>query len=53
MEVREDDFMGEQRSPLKGCGPVSVSSANQFVLAIRKFDEFCLPKLPDQLGAIA
>jgi len=53
MIMREDNFRGEQRSPLEGCGPVLVSSANQFMLTIRKFYEFGLTELPDQCGAIA
>jgi len=47
MKMREDDFMGEQRSPFKGCVPVSVGSANQFMLTVRKFDEFGLTELTD------
>jgi len=45
--------MGEQRGPFQGSGPVEISPANQFVLAVGKFDEFGLTELLDQLGAIA
>ena len=45
--------MGEQRCPFKSGRPVSISSANQFVLAIGEFDEFGLTELLDQFGAIA
>jgi len=51
--MREDDFMGEERGPFKSGRPVSISSANQFVLAIGEFDEFGLTELLDQFGAIA
>jgi hypothetical protein len=47
MEVLEHNFMGEQRSPFKGSDLVRVSAANQFVLAVGEFDEFCVTKLPD------
>jgi hypothetical protein len=53
VKVCEHDFMGEQRSPFKRIDPVSVSSANQFVLAVGKFDELGLTELPDQFVAIA
>jgi hypothetical protein len=53
VEMREDDFMGEERGPFKSGRPVSISSANQFVLAIGEFDEFGLTELLDQFGAIA
>ena len=52
-KMREHDFMGKQRRPFKGCGSVMVSSANQFVLTIGKFDELGLTELPDQFSAIA
>ena len=53
MEMCKNNFMGEQRSPLKCSGSILVSSANQFVLAVGKLDEFCLTKLTDQCCAIA
>jgi len=53
MEMREDDFMGEKRRPFKSGGPVLVSSANQFMLTVGKFDEFCLTKLANEFSAIA
>ena len=53
MKMREHNFMGKQRRPFKSCGSVLVSSANQFVLSIGKFDEFGLTELLDQFGAIA
>jgi hypothetical protein len=45
MKMREYDFMGEQRSPFKGGGPVLVGSANQFMLAVGKFNELSLTEL--------
>jgi len=47
--MRENDFMGEQGGPFKGGGSVNISAADQFVLTVGQFDEFCLPKLPDHL----
>jgi len=41
--------MGEQRCPFKSGRPVSISSANQLVLAVGKFDEFGLTELTDHL----
>ena len=53
VEVREHDFMGEERRPVKGGGAVSVRAADEFVLAVGKFDEFSLAELADQFSAIA
>ena len=52
VEMREDDFMGEERGPFKSGRPVSISSANQFVLAVGEFYELGLTELLDQSGAI-
>ena len=53
MEMREDDFMGEQRGPFKSGRSVSLRTANQFVLAVWKFDELGLTELPNEFCAIA
>ena len=53
MKMREDDFMGKQRCPLKSCGSVSIGSAQKLVLAIGKFNEFCLAELLNNFGFIA
>ena len=53
MKMREHNFMGEERDPFKSISPVSVSSANQFVLAIGEFHEFGLTKLTNEFGAEA
>jgi len=52
-EMREHNFMGEQRCPFKSSRPVSISSAQQFVLAVGEFYELGLTELPDQFGAEA
>ncbi len=47
--MRENDLMGEQGGPFKGGNSVSISAADQFVLAVGQFDEFRLTELPDHL----
>ena len=51
--MREHNFMGEQRSPIKGSGSVCLGSANQFMLAIAEFNEFSVAELLDHLLAMA
>jgi len=53
MIMREHDFMREERHPFEGVGTVGIGAADQFMLAVGKFDEFGLTKLTDQFGAIA
>ena len=53
MEVGEDDFVGEQRGPFKGGGAVGIGAADEFVLAVGKFNEFGPSKLLDHLLATA
>jgi hypothetical protein len=44
--------MGEQRNPFKRCRPVRIRTPDQFVLAVRKFDEFGVTKLANEFGVI-
>ena len=53
MIMREHDFVGKERHPFEGIGTVSVRAADEFMLAVGKFDEFGLTKLTDEFGAIA
>jgi hypothetical protein len=52
VEVREHDFMREERRPLKGVGTVGIGAANQFMLAVGVANEFGVAELPDDLFAI-
>ena len=51
MEMSEDDLVGKQGRPFKGGCPVGIGSADQFMLAVGKPDEFSLPELTDQAVA--
>lgn len=51
--MREHNFVGEQRSPLKSVSSVCIGSANQFVLAIAEFNEFSATELLDHLLVMA
>ena len=51
--MREHNFMGEQRSPIKrGCS-VCIGSANQFMLVVGESNEFSATELLDHLLAMA
>ena len=53
MKMRKHDFMGEERDPFKCSSPITVRTANEFVLAVGELDEFGVTKLPNRFGAIA
>jgi hypothetical protein len=52
MKVREHNFMGEERNPLKCSRTVSVGAAEKFMLAVVESDEFGVAELADDLFAI-
>jgi hypothetical protein len=51
IEMREHDFMCEQRNPFKGGGAVCIGAANEFMLAVGHFDEAGLTESADELIA--
>ena len=53
MEMREDDFVREQRRPFKGGGAVGIGAAVKFVLAVGQADEFGLAEPADEPAALA
>jgi hypothetical protein len=52
VEVREHDFMREERHPLKCSRPISVGATKEFMLAVGQPDEFGVAELADDLFAI-
>ena len=52
-EMREHDFMGEERRPFKGGGAVSIGAAEEFVLAVGLANQFGVAELADDLAAVA
>ena len=53
VEMREHDFMGEERGPFKRGGPVGGRAADQFMLAMRQADEAGCAELADELAPMA
>src|ERR1017187_10794874 len=53
LEMREHDFMREERRPFKGVGAVGVGAADEFVLAVGLPYQFGVAKLADDLAAVA
>ena len=53
MEMGKHDFVGEQGGPFISGGPVGIGAADQFMLAVRKPDEFGLTELADEAVAVA
>lgn len=50
--MREDNFMGEERRPFEGRGPVGFGPADQFMFAPGRLHQFRLAKMADDLTAI-
>jgi len=53
VKVCENDFMGEERRPFKGCGAVGVGAADKFVLAVGTPNQFGVTELVDDPAAVA
>ena len=53
VEVREHDFMREERRPFKGVGAVGVGAADKLVLAVGLANQFGVAELADDLVAVA
>ena len=53
VEVREHDFMREERRPFKGVGAVGVGAADKLVLAVGLANQFGCAELSDNLVAVA
>lgn len=53
VNVRENDFMREERRPLKGVGTVGLGAADKFMLSVRLAYQFGVAKLADDLVAVA
>ena len=49
MEMREDDFVGNERRPFKGGGTVGIGAADQLMLTVGQTNETGFAELADKL----
>ena len=47
-EMREYDFVGEERGPFKGSGAISVRATDELMLTVGQFNQFGLTELADE-----